>query len=297
MKVKADDYSKVRIESPCVADRMDFVASDYAIVNAGYCKCTTMNYTISDFAKVDVRKPNAAVTNTNYTSEDEEIKTSRTDKESESKYYWDDFSLNFGWAFTNWGSQPYNGLSKMGGAYSLGTTFSSYQLEGVYYPWCVSHWRFGIGLGYESDVYHFTTPYVSVVPNAQQAFSYTFEGSDRQDANWTSRLVTRYITLPITLRWDPVGDFYVGLSVIPGINYSSDNTGLKHKGEFLYNGQIRDRQPVSNVMNPFKVDARLTLTYSHFSVFAQIAALPVFNEMDRKVYPIKVGFMINISDD
>ncbi len=297
MKVKADDYSKVRIESPCVADRMDFVASDYAIVNAGYCKCTTMNYTISDFAKVDVRKPNASVTNTNYTSVDEETKTSSTDKESESKYYWDDFSLNFGWAFTNWGSQPYNGLSKMNGAYSLGTTFSSYQLEGIYYPWCVSHWRFGIGLGYESDVYHFTTPYVSVVPNAQQAFSYTFEGSDRQDANWTSRLVTRYITLPITLRWDPVGDFYVGLTVIPGINYSSDNTGLKHKGEFLYNGQIRDRQPVSNVMNPFKVDARLTLTYSHFSVFAQIAALPVFNEMDRKVYPIKVGFMINISDD
>ena len=113
MKVRADDYSKVRIESPCVGDRAALFASDYAIVHAGYCKCTTMTYTIYDFDKVDVGKPNASVTNTNYTSENEEIKTSSTHKESESKYYWDNLSLNYGWAITNWGSQAYNGQSTM----------------------------------------------------------------------------------------------------------------------------------------------------------------------------------------
>ena len=106
--------------------------------------------------------------------------------------------------------------------------------------------------------------------------------------------------MPLTLRWKPAayGDFSISLTALPGLNYTSRNTGLKHKGEYTdHDGKTTNREDLSSVMNPFKLDGRLSLSYNHISVFVQMAALPLNLNMDKKVYPIKLGFILNLFDD
>ncbi len=183
----------------------------------------------------------------------------------------------------------------MSGTYSLGTTFSSYQLALIYTPLNVKHWVIGIGVGYESDIYRFSgDTYTSVIPTDNPDVS-TFGYKVLGNGTWSSRLVARYVTLPISFMYKPTKKFGIGLAAIPGLNYTSSNTGLKHKGKsFFDNSKMSDVEDVSRVMNPYKLDARLTLAFGNIGVFVQVPTMPVLKNMDREVYPIKFGFILGL---
>ena len=209
------------------------------------------------------------------------------------------WEFDFAWGFTNWGKQPWSGFNPMRGSYSLSTNFSSYQLELVYYPLCTRHFSFGMGVGYASDVYHFNDSYVTLTELPINGMM-DFVSIDRSDAYWSSRMVARYFTIPISIIWEPAAnsDFSIGLAAIPGLNYSSRHTGLKHKGESTRNqGKATDVENMSAVMNPLKLDARLTLNYSHISVFVQMSTQSIMQNMKETVYPIKLGFILRLFDD
>lgn len=219
-------------------------------------------------------------------------------------YDWEDRTgMAFLWGFNNWGSNWYNGLSKMEGAYELRTSFSSWQLELTYAVIMTRHFYLDLGIGYESDIYKFTAPLIDIdnngilqdrnatifnsnynnyIPNNQ-----IFANTNLED--WSSRLVTRYVSLPIDFVFRFNDYFKVGFSAIPALAFSSSHTGLKHEID-TKELEYQDVENISNFITPYKVDLRLTIRFNHLGIFAQVATTSLFKDND--VYPIKIGFIL-----
>ena len=312
ISLKAEDYSSVSLQTPTFADDLLFKATDYAKVNVAYCLGTNLRTVEEDRAKVTVTMLN--VTNTMFEGENEDVVEWEDDSEespsrvrelveerkARAQWHSDDFRIDFLWGFLNWGDKPYNGLLRMDGGYALNTTFSSYQLEAVYYPFVNNHWHLGIGLGYTSDVFKFVDPYVCVAPDATgvTTFSNSVNYGLAPGSEMSSRLVARYVTLPIMVRWEPSShsDFFIGLAAIPGLNYNNSHTGMKHRCD---NGdEVRTwRDNTTNVMNPFRLDARLSIGLPNIYAYLQMATVPLNTGMDKEVYPIKLGIAISLGED
>ncbi len=210
-------------------------------------------------------------------------------------------NFDFHWAFTNWGDQWYNGLMKMDGPYNLRTSFSSYQLSENYAIVMTEHTKLSIGIGYESDVYKFTDNYVSMdaagALHTQDQASIdavsNIAGSNLGD--WSTRLVTRYVTMPVEFEYRDKGTlrkFRFAVGVIPGLSFSSSHTGLKHELEQRGRNYQDSQDGVGRFINPYKLDVRLTFKRNGLGVFLQVPTLPVFIDTATKVYPIKIGFML-----
>lgn len=211
-------------------------------------------------------------------------------------------NFDFHWGFNNWGDQWYNGLMKMEGPYNLRTSFSSYQLSENYAIVMTPHTKLSIGIGYESDVYKFTDNYVSMDVTNGALMTQDQAGVDAVSnvagsnlGNWSTRLVTRYVTMPIEFEYRDKGvlrNFRISLGVIPGLSFSSKNTGLKHELEQRGRNYQDSQSGVSRFINPYKLDVRLTFKRKGLGMFLQVPTLPVFIDTATKVYPIKIGFML-----
>lgn len=211
-------------------------------------------------------------------------------------------NFDFHWAFNNWGDQWYNGLMKMDGPYNLRTSFSSYQLSENYAVVMTPHTKLSIGIGYESDVYKFTDNYVTMDATTGALATQDQAGVDAVSGvtgsllgDWSTRLVTRYVTLPIEFEYRDMGilkGFKMAIGVIPGLSFSSKNTGLKHELERRGRNYQDNQEGVSKFINPYKLDVRLTFKRKGFGVFLQVPTMPVFIDTGTKVYPIKIGFVI-----
>lgn len=219
-------------------------------------------------------------------------------------YDWEDRSgAAFLWGFNNWGSNWYNGLSKMDGAYELRTSFSSWQLELTYAVIMTRHFYLDLGVGYESDIYKFTQPLIDIDQNGflQDRFatilnsnynSYTTNNQEFANTHledWSSRIVTRYISLPIDFVFRFNNEFKIGFAAIPALAFSSSHTGLKHEMD-TKELEYQDVENISKYITPYKLDLRFTLRYEHFGIFAQVATTSLFT--DKDVFPFKIGFII-----
>ena len=155
---------------------------------------------------------------------------------------------------------------------------------------------------YESDVYKFTDNYVSMDVTNGALMTQDQAGVDAVSnvagsnlGNWSTRLVTRYVTMPIEFEYRDKGvlrNFRISLGVIPGLSFSSKNTGLKHELEQRGRNYQDSQSGVSRFINPYKLDVRLTFKRKGLGMFLQVPTLPVFIDTATKVYPIKIGFML-----
>ena len=299
LDLSAEDFSKLSVVIPCAGDMLRMKSEDYATLNVSYFRGATIYESVSDFAKLNIDGHDGV---THYIGDemysDVEEFSEKVRAKVEKKSHGTNkpgFHMSFAWAFNNWGDAPLNGLNGTSDPYALGTTFSSYQLALMYTPLNVKHWTLGIGAGYESDVYHFAgNDYISVGVSNELPCS-TFYSKEFDNAEWSSRLVARYVTMPVSVMWKPTKKFGICLAAIPGLNYTSSNTGLNHKGRtYVDNTKITDREDVSRVMNPYKLDARLTLVFTNIGVFLQVPTMPVLKDMDRYVYPLKFGLILGM---
>lgn len=208
--------------------------------------------------------------------------------------------LDFLWAFTNWGDQWYNGLMKLDGANNLRTSFSSYQLEEHFAVVMTKHWSLSLGIGYESDVYKMSNNYVAMgaggdlycVDQAGLDATSSLQGTSLD--GWSTRLVTRYVSMPIILQYRDVGmlnKFKISLGVIPALSFNTGHTGLKH--EYERKGRnYQEVEDISSFINPYKVDVRLTFQRKGLGLFLQVPTMPLFIDNSVKIYPIKLGFLL-----
>lgn len=220
----------------------------------------------------------------------EDLNISPSENLSKKEAYGNPCQLDFLWGFNNWGGSPFTGLMGMSDAgYSLRTSFSSYQLEGYYNLILTRHFNFGLGLGYESDIYKFSNDYVDYRADAFTAIDTLAAGG-----YYSTRFVTRYVQLPVHIGWrvkeSSHEGFRIELAAIPALGWCGKHTGLKH--EFHQDGtNPQDQRNLTDAVNPFKLDVRLKLKFSGIGVFLQVATMPLFLD-GTKIYPIKLGFFI-----
>ena len=207
-------------------------------------------------------------------------------------------TADFSWGFNNWSGAAFNPFKEAPQGYELNTTFSSYQLGVGYHFNIYRHKLFlDLGLGYESDVYKFqelksTTRGTLALSGGGATIASATEFNDvalgYRFYNYDLSLVTRYVTLPITLKYRKRG-FTASLSVIPGINYSSPNTGYKYK-MIYYDSRPAYKNIVSGDLNTFKCDVRLSVGLWNFvKVFFQASTVPLLDDSNNKLYPFKFG--------
>ncbi|MCQ2296893.1 MAG: hypothetical protein MJZ45_05805 [Bacteroidales bacterium] len=220
----------------------------------------------------------------------EDLNISPSENLSKKEAYGNPFQLDFLWGFSNWGGSPFTGLMGMSDAgYSLRTSFSSYQLEGYYNLILTRHFNFGLGLGYESDIYKFSNDFVDYRADAFTAIDTLAAGG-----YYSTRFVTRYVQLPVHIGWrvkeSSHEGFRIELAAIPALGWCGKHTGLKH--EFHQDGtNLQDQRNLTDAVNPFKLDVRLKLKFSGIGVFLQVATMPLFLD-GTKIYPIKLGFFL-----
>ncbi len=300
ISIVTNDFSNASIKNPVATSVLKLKSNDFSNIQLPDCSAHQVFRSQSEESNIRTGKLHSYSTFEDFDEGMEEVRPITKPAPQKPPFFHDGgWEFGFAWAFTNWGRTPWSALNPTSGPYGLGTTFSSYQLELVYYPLCTRHFKFGMGLGYGSNVYRFSDRYVTLTPPQDGALG-DFVTADRTDANWNSRMVARYVTLPISIVWQPnaTSDFSIGLAAIPGVNYASRNTGLKHKGEAASNhAKMTDVENMSAVMNPLQLDARLSLNYNYISVFVQMATQPVMNNMEKDVYPIKLGFILRLYDD
>ncbi len=198
-----------------------------------------------------------------------------------------DVALNFAWGFHNWGSEPLGGFSGVDGPASVRTSFNHIHLS-VDFPLVgTRHTGLYIGLGLDWDKYKFTTPEITFDP-ASAAFA---EGTT-QDCS--SRLLTRYVVVPLTLRIDLWHDWHLSLAALPGIHWSGSHTGLRREYETSDREELQKDQSVNQHINPYKLDLRATLTYEWFGLYLQVPTRSTMKAPVQDLYPIRFGIMLTL---
>ncbi len=295
IEAKASDEARINIE-PFVNTRyLDFYSEDLATINHnGHYAKSGSEYFMDD---------NTA--SKRYTEYVDGLDTQNGDNPAKStkktrKYHYD-FSdrsgLVFLWGFNNWGENIGTGLAGTTDGYELTTTFSSYQLEAVYDFIKTPHFATSIGVGYESDVYHFAAPKVELTTTGSVG-TFTEVVPTSPDYRGSTRLVTRYVTLPVAIATSFDG-FTIELTAVPGLGYGSNATGLKTKSKTGSHTVKNTDHSDNRYRNPYKFDVRLSLGWHKIGFFIQSSLLPVFvadagadHHMDREVYPVKFGLQL-----
>lgn len=311
--IYTSDHANVDCNVPCMAKNTHLNATDFSSIHMDYCKGDVLHTKQGPNSTAKVANFNVVNTEFSYTGgyvgpdddsdievDDPEFSKGSSDKERIRKHYEkyshpdsdknfkcsNEFNIRFLWGFHNWGSEPFNGLNGMIGAnYALKTSFSSYQLEATYYPCVWSRFRMGLGLGYESDVYKFASKYVVIDEGNPRTFT-----AAHTDEDMHTRLVARYVTLPLSIEWNNNDDFMLGLAALPGLA-----VGDKYKA--IYGkGSANDIVQKSNLLNPYKCDVRFYIGWRALYAFLQVPLLPVNQDMMQDLYPMKFGFAINLGD-
>ncbi len=213
---------------------------------------------------------------------------------------------HFYWGFHNWGNNMWNGLAGMTGANDLRTSFSNYQLELHGNLHLSKRWILSVGVAWESDCYKFDHNYVGLNVDANSGSGNFFVGTmddvvanellggdPTSISNWETRLVARYINIPISLCYNfKVADIGLALSVIPGFNYNGKRTGMRYYMETTGKAYLRIDNDVEDFLNPFKCDLRLEVQTDFVGIFVQVPTMPVMQNMGEKFYPFKIGFFL-----
>ena len=141
-----------------------------------------------------------------------------------------------------------------------------------------SHHALTMGLGLAWDNYRFNdlsfTNYYGKQPSVDKA-----------------KYMIRYVTVPVGYDFRNSHNFGLRLEVIPGYAWKAHSKLKFSDGNNYYKIKQKDMAYV----NPFKLDARLTMTLNWGSIYFQPSLLPVLdNDGKESIYPVRAGFLLNI---
>lgn len=195
-------------------------------------------------------------------------------------------NLDFAWGFHNWGGTPFSGLGGMDGDAAVRTSFNHILLS-LSYPVVISR-RVALyaGLGLEWDKYKFHSG--EVLFNSSLSPHRLTLGPD--DA--TSRLLTRYFIVPISLYFDLGSHWKIEIAALPGLHWSGSHTGLRRDYTEGDNERHVKDYSINRHLNPFKLDARLLVRYRAVGLYFQVATLPAFRNTCEELYPVKFGITL-----
>lgn len=207
-----------------------------------------------------------------------------------------DFEANWSWGFNNWGDTPFGNID---GDAEVTYSFLNVGFSLDYPLVNTPHFGLYAGLGIEGNTYHFrehqvvATPTGFQTPSATYPTSATITTGTPDPNNWDSYFNTLAITVPITFSFEPwkYDDLCIRLTALPGINvwsyleqkYDSKDIELT----------VKDKE-VGKQINPFVLDARLSLFYGSFGLYVQMSTQKLFKSDFQDIYPVKFGLIWSI---
>lgn len=208
-------------------------------------------------------------------------------KKKQSNWSSGDFYMRFAWGWHNWGNTPLSGFGGVDGPAELHTSMNNIQLE-FNFTLAESRWiGLSAGLGLEWNRYKFTGSEVlwdaTAMPHALAL---------GVDPNCTSRLKTRYVTLPITLILGDRDDWHLELAALPGIGWTGNNTGLR-RNYGNGSGSTKEKDyTINRSLAPYKLDVRAAVMYHAIGVYFQVSTLSAFGDYCQELFPVKFGIIL-----
>ena len=296
LNLKAEDNSSITSEISLHCFNLNLDADDFSRIQLSHCIKTVNEPNLTSRTQSAYRSDNAHLEFSHCDLDSIALLTygkhytpKADDDKAKSIWRHRDVALNFAWGFHNWGSSQFNGFAGVDGPAAIRTSFNNIQLS-VDYPFIgTRHFALYVGLGLEWDKYKFEAKDITF-NTAVNPHGF----SDGGDPSCTSWLNTRYVVLPLTLRFDLWHDWSLTLTALPGIHWSGSHTGLRRH----YSTDLEDRTDydcsINKHINPYKLDLRATLKYDLFGLYFQVPTMSTFRSSVQELYPIKFGLSFTI---
>lgn len=143
------------------------------------------------------------------------------------------------------------------------------------------------GVGYQSNIFNFENGFYNYdFPTTPQTNNYSIE---------ESKLVARYVTVPLLLNFKLHKKIKLHIGAIGGINYRCAHTGFKRS--FIQNGELTEQYTGSafNEFNTFKADAMFGIELDKTTFYVTHALVDMFKDSYKySAKPFSFGIMIGL---
>ncbi|MBP1645421.1 MAG: hypothetical protein H6Q16_996 [Bacteroidetes bacterium] len=223
--------------------------------------------------------------NTENTKGDENSEKIKAQKQGKDKL---NFSFQLAYGILGW-SNRVSGVddlfSSPKGQYTL--RYSDSWSFGFRYDAKISkRWTISSGIGYESNIFRFENNVVLTTINGDRRID--FETNNLIDAE--SKLVARYVTVPLFIKYRVVKNFTLHAGAIAGVNFRTSSTGFKRDYE-KQDKDIEERWGTKyDNFKPIKLDVQAGFGWNDINFYAKYSLIPLFkNNKEVEVYPYSVG--------
>lgn len=213
--------------------------------------------------------------------ESEKIKAQKQDKDKLN------FSLQVGYGILGWSNRVSsidNLFASPKGQYTLSYS-DSWSLGFRYVYKLNKRWVISTGLGYESNIFRFENNVMLTDINGDKRIDF-----DLSPIETESKLVARYVTLPLFVKFKVHKSFNVHVGAIAGVNFRTSSTGFKRDYE-IPNAEVEERwgKKYDN-FKPLKLDVQAGFGWNSINFYAKYSLIPLFKDnKEIEVYPFSVG--------
>lgn len=225
----------------------------------------------------------------------EEIKKekTKTPKDYIKKGIDTDFGFQFGYGISGW-SNKINSIDNLFASpkdqYSL--RHSNSWTFGFRYKFDLSYrWIISTGIGYESNIYRFDNNVMLKDNDGEKRIGIETDAAIKAK----SKLVARYVTLPLFVKFRVVDEFNVHVGAIAGVNFRTASTGFKRNYD-VPNGEVKERWGARyDNFKPLKLDLQAGFGWSVFNFYVKYALTPMFKDnTEIEVYPFSAGISFGL---
>lgn len=194
------------------------------------------------------------------------------------------FGMRFAWGWHNWGDEILDGFGGVEGPAELSTSMNNVQWEFnfsvVGNDWIALY----AGIGLEWNKFRFANTEV-MWNNTSTPCSFALG----TDPNCVTRLKTRYVTMPLTLKLGKRNGWHLELTALPGFCWTGDNTGMRRK----HDGSAKEKDySINRSLAPYKLDVRAAVMYRAFGVYCQASTISTLRDDCQELFPVKFGLIL-----
>ncbi|MFA7081216.1 MAG: outer membrane beta-barrel protein [Bacteroidales bacterium] len=203
------------------------------------------------------------------------------------------FGLQFGYGILGWSNKVSNvdGLfASPQDQYSL-RYGNSWTLGFRYWINLSRRWSITTGIGYESNIFRFDNNVKLTDIGGEKRIAYETDPT----VNAKTKLVARYVTLPLFLSFNVVEKLNIHIGAIAGVNFRSSSTGFKRNFDDP-KGEVKERWGTKyDNFKPLKLDLQAGFGWKGINFYVKYALTPLFKDnREITVYPFSVGLSLGL---
>jgi len=204
-----------------------------------------------------------------------------------------DFGFQLGYEISGWSnkiSNIDNLFASPKGQYAL--RYSNSWSFGFRYKFDLSYrWILSTGIGYESNIFRFDNNVMLTDISGEKRIDFETDPA----INAKSKLVARYVTLPLFVKFRVANEFNVHVGAIAGVNFRTSSTGFKRNYD-VPNGEVQERWGTKyDNFKPLKLDLQAGFGWDIMNFYVKYSLTPMFKDnKEIEVYPFSAGISFGL---